>query len=408
MTETKRRKPQPKAQSAPEATKAPRKRLDNKLDDYRKAETPYGTVHYKRPFDGPRQGFRKKPRKFGAPGPKGRPQARQDGGHRPPLSPRKPWGNKGRQGTGYGTGKHHGPGGPKAGGGKSGWQHKDKPAPRLSFPELDIALDRELPLTLERLSESEKLLTDSAAKILDLTERLQSAFPEIGKRMSELGLDEAQGEAVKGVLADFGKGFSETLTQLFEAAAFDDLCGQRLRKVEETVGTVTRILINIKKATEDAQPGKPGRPGKPQHGPVAGSIAPPAKGKPGKTPYKADGPKDAPAPAKPPKTEAEKALKKAVKKAAKKAAKKAIRKHAGAQGDPAQAGMPAAKDKAEKGKAEKGKAEKAAKKANPANAANTPKGKAGGPENLQGPTIGGLSQDEIERLFENERGKDKG
>ncbi|MDR2405267.1 MAG: hypothetical protein LBE27_02740 [Deltaproteobacteria bacterium] len=387
MTEIKRRKAQdrtPKEPAPEKAVPTPRK---NKLSDYDKADTPYGTVYYKRPEDGP------KPQRKA---PKHNPRTREgtsknqdfkknsrSGGHKPPTQDkrrrpmeggapprgRRDFGFHNDSGRGPSRGPNRAPGrgpnrapiqganhGPSRGHGRYGDHNSAPRVLQINFTELDVALDRELPVTMERLLEAKQLLSESAAKILDLSESLQNCFLNVNRELLELDLEEDKKEIINELLSAYSRNFTETVTKLFEAASFDDLCGQRLTKVHGSIGTVNELLKDIKKRLSPAP--------KKEMGPKRG------------------GPSDFKKPAK---FQGERKSPKDLRRAAGKKDKSAFSK----------------KDQKEEAM------EKAAKapKEEPAPPKSPKKLKKASKEaiTLQGPTLGGMTQEEIEKLFEEEK-----
>jgi hypothetical protein len=106
-------------------------------------------------------------------------------------------------------------------------------------------LDREIPLAVERLLEAEKVLAESASGILDLAETLQreasglAGFPPLSDR-ADLTVRTRMGEFVKT---------SEAIASgLFEKSSFHDLCGQRMAKVREAMLALGELLRDVKAA----------------------------------------------------------------------------------------------------------------------------------------------------------------
>ncbi|MDR1081728.1 MAG: hypothetical protein LBQ79_12410, partial [Deltaproteobacteria bacterium] len=221
MTDTVRRPPgqKPAAAKEPPAA-APRKRLN----DYRKAETPFGTVLYRRP----------------------------DTDASPPRRTGRP---------GHAVGPFRGPGG--------------NGSPGHCGPQdgaLAAALDREIPLAVERLLEAEKVLAESASGVLDLAEALQR---ETAGLTSFAPLAARADLTVRSRLAEFASAVEGIATGLFEKSSFHDLCGQRLAKVREAVGVLGEILQEVKAAWDAPRPAP--------RIPVRRPGPPPRSGGPGRT-----------------------------------------------------------------------------------------------------------------------------
>ncbi|MDR3154676.1 MAG: hypothetical protein LBW85_10520 [Deltaproteobacteria bacterium] len=202
MTDTVRRPARPPAAPpAPGYGPAPKPGLN----PYRKAETPFGTVYYRRPDT-------LGPPAFGS-------------GRKAPA--------KGPAGRAQGPGSRK-PGGAGASGGP----------PRGPWSAaLDAALDRELPLAVERLQEAEKVLAESAGGVLDLAESLQreteslASFPAFAER----------GDLTARLrLGEFSRASGAIATGLFEKSSFHDLCGQRIAKVREALLALNSLLGDLK------------------------------------------------------------------------------------------------------------------------------------------------------------------
>ncbi|MDR1165092.1 MAG: hypothetical protein LBO66_04315 [Deltaproteobacteria bacterium] len=173
-----------------------------KTRDYRKVDTPFGAVCYKRPdmstdYHRPNSKFSKRPK---------------------PGSP--PWSR------------------PK------GAATRDRfPKSQSQIPALTAAVDRELPLAVERITEAEKVLSSSAGSVIDLAEKLQCDLTAFMGEFEGEGGAEIKG---KETLAAFASGLNMGITKLFESASFHDSCGQRLIKVRETLISMAELLRQIK------------------------------------------------------------------------------------------------------------------------------------------------------------------
>jgi hypothetical protein len=107
-------------------------------------------------------------------------------------------------------------------------------------------LDREIPLALERLKETETLLSESAEKILSVAEELQEGFQELKNGIISAVGENPEGAAFLESVTAFGETLAARMTTLFEASSFDDLGGQRLKRAGSALESVASLLEKIR------------------------------------------------------------------------------------------------------------------------------------------------------------------
>ncbi|MDR2612379.1 MAG: hypothetical protein LBG06_05960, partial [Deltaproteobacteria bacterium] len=117
----------------------------------------------------------------------------------------------------------------------------------LSNEALDAALDREIPFAVERLMESEMVLSEAAEAVLDLAEGLQQATASLKGHPT---LSERANLTVRTLLEQHSAAIEDIVTVLFERCSFHDLCSQRLRKVRDTLLGLGELMRNLKVARE--------------------------------------------------------------------------------------------------------------------------------------------------------------
>ncbi|MDR2349193.1 MAG: hypothetical protein LBF41_01030 [Deltaproteobacteria bacterium] len=275
MTIIKRRTPAPKdTAEVPKKEKASEiTELPNKRDDYKKSETPHGTVYYKRadadgtsppkrsapaknrgsgpkPFAKPRPG----PKTFTKPFPETGPKPGSGAGTRPGPGP--------APGDGFSRRPTPGPGGkpfrkapfPPKGGKPPFNDFRKFPADKAAnyLDALDAALDRELPLAAKRLRETGELLNDAALSLLN-------GFESLGNKHSEL-LEKMGSEEYPELLRAFDEGFDDAIGGFVTAASFQDLSGQRISRVIASVEATADLLSKIREDLKSVPPPRPFRP----------------------------------------------------------------------------------------------------------------------------------------------------
>ncbi|MDR2460395.1 MAG: hypothetical protein LBE38_06405 [Deltaproteobacteria bacterium] len=207
MTETKRRAPTPKDgvnKTAPEPTPSKDQGPKNKREDFRKVETPYGTVHFKR---------------------------NDMEGNAPPR--RTPWGARR---------------GPRAAGSTKGpkkYLHGKPPSSakkKIFIPALSAAIDRELPNALERLVEMEKVLSESAEAILNHTDNLELILSQL---LTAINTPDQEIIELQALVETFKHDANAKTLQIIEATSFHDLSVQRSQKVRSTIEATLELLKKV-------------------------------------------------------------------------------------------------------------------------------------------------------------------